>query len=157
MRRTSVDANLDKITDISYQQTFWGARLGFGDLVIATASSTPVPMPELRDANEFKKAIMVAQEDMVKSRAASIMAAQGTIPAAAFAAASTATPTAAAVPVTPVGPVEPVAALDPVEVTRASTPAEITATLASLTDMKEDGTITEADFEAKKKELLERL
>ncbi len=36
-------------------------------------------------------------------------------------------------------------------------PREITATLASLTDMKEAGTITEADFEAKKKELLDRL
>ena len=31
------------------------------------------------------------------------------------------------------------------------------ATLASLTDMKEAGTITDADFEAKKKELLDRL
>jgi hypothetical protein len=42
-------------------------------------------------------------------------------------------------------------------VEKATTPAEITATLASLTDMKEAGTISEADFEAKKKELLERL
>ena len=32
MRRTSLDASLDMITDISYRQTFIGARLGYADL-----------------------------------------------------------------------------------------------------------------------------
>jgi hypothetical protein len=155
MRRTSIDASLDKITDISYRQTFMGARLGYGDLEIATASNSPLDMRELRAANEFKKSIMVAQETLIKDRARSMM---GGSESAAI------TPAVAAVLGGPVGTVAPAVAevvAEPaapvVEVAKASSPTEITAMLASLTDMKEDGTITEADFEAKKKELLERL
>jgi membrane protein YdbS with pleckstrin-like domain len=145
LRKQSSDASLDKITDVSYDQSFLGARLGFGDLTIETASNTPLPMRELRDAIEFKKAIMVQQDALVKERAAHLMAAQqGALPGMAPIVAATA----------PVAVPPPAPAPEPV---RAETPAEITATLASLTDMKEAGTITEADFEAKKKELLDRL
>jgi membrane protein YdbS with pleckstrin-like domain len=149
LRKSTSDASLDKITDVSYEQSFFGARLGFGDLTIETASNTPLPMRELRDAIEFKKAIMVQQDALVKERASHLLAAQqGQVPGMAPIAAA-APVVAAAVEAAPVAPPPPVV--------RAETPAEITATLASLTDMKEAGTISEADFEAKKKELLDRL
>lgn len=147
LRKQSSDASLDKITDVAYDQSFFGARLGFGDLTIETASNTPLVMRELRDAIEFKKAIMVQQDALVRERASHLLAAQqGQIPGMAPIVAAA----AAAAPVAPPPPPAP-------EPVLAQTPAEITATLASLTDMKEAGTITEADFEAKKKELLDRL
>ncbi|MFN8621824.1 MAG: PH domain-containing protein [Chloroflexota bacterium] len=188
LRKTTSDASLDKITDVDYSQSFVGSRMGFGDLVIQTASNTPLKMPEIRDAIEFKKAIMVAQEDMVKSRAATLLAAQGVPVAPVVAAAAAAAPAApaggipgASVPMQPgipgssvprqpgvPGSGAPVPPPPPLPVANAApaaaapapvamTPTEITATLASLTDMKEAGTITEADYEAKKKELLDRL
>ncbi len=46
MRKQTSDASLDKITDVSYNQSFLGARLNFGDLTIETASNTPLPMRE---------------------------------------------------------------------------------------------------------------
>lgn len=146
LRKQSSDASLDKITDVSYDQSFLGARLGFGDLTIETASNTPLPMRELRDAIEFKKAIMVQQDALVRERASHLLAGQAGLPPA------VAQVVAAAAPA-PIAP-EPAPVPEPA---LAQTPAEITATLASLTDMKEAGTITEADFEAKKKELLDRL
>ena len=152
LRKQSSDASLDKITDVAYEQSFFGARLGFGDLTIETASNTPLPMRELRDAIEFKKAIMVQQDALVKERASHLLAAQqGSLPG--MAPMMAAAPVAAAASVAPEVPAAP----PPPPVARAETPAEITATLASLTDMKEAGTISEADFEAKKKELLDRL
>ena len=77
MRKQTSDASLDKITDVSYNQSFLGARLGFGDLTIETASNTPLPMRELRDAIEFKKAIMVQQDALVRERASHLLAGQG--------------------------------------------------------------------------------
>jgi membrane protein YdbS with pleckstrin-like domain len=175
LRKSTSDASLDKITDVDYAQSFLGARLGFGDLVIQTASNTPLNMPEIRAAIEFKKAIMVAQEEMVKSRAASMMAAQGIVvpPVVAAAVAPAGGIPGAAAPIQPgipgatvprqpgvpgaSAPLPPPPPLPAPDAPKAATPAEITATLASLTDMKEAGTISEADFEAKKKELLDRL
>jgi len=151
LRRTSIDASLDKITDIGYRQGIIGSRLGFGDLDIATASDSNLVMRELRRANDFKKSIMVQQEALIRERAAHLMGAEGTITPA-LAAALGGPPAAVVLDAAPAAVLPEV-----VEKFKASSPTEITATLASLTDMKEDGTITEADFEAKKKELLDRL
>ena len=150
LRKQSSDASLDKITDVSYDQSFLGARLNFGDLTIETASNTPLPMRELRDAIEFKKAIMVQQDALVRERASHLLAAQGGVNPAVAQVVAAAAPVAAAPVVTPAPAPAP-------EAPKAATATEITATLASLTDMKEAGTISEADFEAKKKELLDRL
>ncbi len=159
LRKSFSDASLDKITDVGYAQSFIGSRLNYADLTIETAANSPLAMRELRDAIEFKKAIMVQQDELVRERAAHLLAAQGGVPSAVAGIAATpgvpASPAASPAPAVAPPPV-PAAPAAP-EPARAETPGEISATLASLTDMKEDGTITDADFEAKKKELLDRL
>lgn len=163
MRKTTVDAGLDKITDVSYEQPWLGKMLGYGDISVVTASGAPIDLDQIIGAIEFKKAIMEAQEALIRERAGMMMGGSAAA-AAAVAAATVQSPVAAAagLPGSPgaVAGVAPAPMADapvPVEEPKASSPTEITAMLASLTDMKEAGTITEADFEAKKRELLDRL
>jgi hypothetical protein len=164
LRKASVDAGLDKITDVGYRQTWLGSKMGFGDLTVATAANQPLQMRELIGANEFKKAIMDQQEALVRTRAASLMGAGAATTAAGLvtaapAAAAAVAPASAAPAAAPASP--PAADTAPAVASAPDTPAsnaeEITATLATLRDMVDAGTITEADYEAKKAELLERL
>lgn len=146
LRKRTSDAGLDKITDVGYVQPWLGARLGYGDISVVTAAGAPITLDQIIGANEFKKAIMEAQEALIHERAAMMMPG-GVLPSAATPApAQDAAPQATALP-----------AETGTEDARASSPTEISATLASLTDMREAGTISDADFEAKKKELLGRL
>ena len=162
MRKTTVDAGLDKITDVSYEQPWLGTMLGYGDISVVTASGAPIDLDQIIGAIEFKKAIMEAQEALIRERAGMMMGGSAAA-AAAVAAATVQSPVAAAAGlpgspgVVPAAPAPVAEAPAPVEEPKASSPTEITAMLASLTDMKEAGTITGADFEAKKKELLDRL
>jgi membrane protein YdbS with pleckstrin-like domain len=164
MRKTSIDASLDKITDVGYRQTWLGARLGFGDLGIATAAGNPIELREIREANEFKKAIMVQQEALIRERAGTILAgAQAVAPAVTDALGGTAQALASAPPPPPPPPPAEAAPMTPAapaaggQVSPASTPDEITSTLAQLADLRDQGMITAEDYEAKKQELLGRL
>ena len=67
MRKTSVDASLDKITDVR-TPVLPGRTLGYGDLTMVTASSTPTTLDQIIDAIEFKKAIMEAQDAIRRTR-----------------------------------------------------------------------------------------
>jgi len=154
MRKTTIDAGLDKITDVSYAQPWLGKMLGYGDISVVTAAGAPIDLDQIIGANEFKKAIMEAQEGLIRERAGMMMG--GSAAAMAAVAAVPVTAPVSGVPSAP-APASFVESPVPVAEPRASTPNEITAMLASLTDMKEAGTITEADFEAKKRELLDRL
>lgn len=158
MRKTTIDAGLDKITDVSYEQPWLGKMLGYGDISVVTAAGSPIDLDQIIGANEFKKAIMEAQEALIRERAGMMMG--GSPAAMAAVAAVPVTAPVSGVPSSPVPPPVAEAAVEapvPVAEPRASTPNEITAMLASLTDMREAGTITDADFEAKKRELLDRL
>ncbi|MCY7419037.1 MAG: PH domain-containing protein, partial [Chloroflexi bacterium] len=58
LRRNSRDAGLQMITDVGFSQTFIGRKMGFGDLVVATAANRPLHFRQMRDAIAFKKVIM---------------------------------------------------------------------------------------------------
>ncbi len=105
LRKSSADAGLSMITDVGFRQGVIGRRLGYGDLVIATASSRPLRFRQMRDALEFKKAIMAAQQATIEARADQILAAKGLAPTVAATAATVvaAEPTPAA-PATPPQP-----------------------------------------------------
>ncbi len=101
LRRTSVDAGLNMITDVGFRQPLFGRKLGYGDLVVATASNRPLHFRQMRDAMAFKKAIMDAQQATIQARADQILEQGGHAPAAAAVAvtapAATAAPAAVAV------------------------------------------------------------
>ncbi len=105
-RKNSMDAGLSMITDVSFRQGVLGRSLGYGDLVVATASNRPLHFRQIKDALEFKQAIMAAQHATVEARADEILASKGLAPASAVSAA--AAPVAeVAVPAAPVEPPAP--------------------------------------------------
>lgn len=95
LRRTSVDAGLNMITDVAFRQSFLGQKLGYGDLVIATASNRPITFRQMRDAMSFKRDIMAAQHATIEARADEILLQGGHASAGASAVRAAATPSAA--------------------------------------------------------------
>jgi hypothetical protein len=89
LRKNSFDAGLSMITDVGFRQTFLGRRLGYGDLVIATASNRPLHFREIRDALAFKQEIMSAQQGTIEARADEILVSKGLAPTVAAAAVPT--------------------------------------------------------------------
>lgn len=83
LRRNSRDAQLKMITDVGFQQTILGRRMGFGDLVIATASNRPLDFRQMRDAIAFKKVIMAAQMGTLQARADEILGKPAAVPSVA--------------------------------------------------------------------------
>jgi membrane protein YdbS with pleckstrin-like domain len=69
MRKRTVDAGLDKITDVGFQQGPIGRQMHFGDLAIVTAAGKPLQFRSMLGASEFKKAILNGQEQLQRARA----------------------------------------------------------------------------------------
>jgi membrane protein YdbS with pleckstrin-like domain len=69
LRKRTVDAGLDKITDIGFQQGPLGRAMKFGDVAIVTAAGEPLRFRTMVGASEFKKAIMAGQEQILRDRA----------------------------------------------------------------------------------------
>ena len=87
LRRNSRDAGLQMITDVGFRQTFLGRKMGYGDLVIATAANRPLDFRQMRDAVSFKKVIMAAQQGTIQARADEILGKTPTVPSVAAVAA----------------------------------------------------------------------
>ena len=83
LRKNSFDAGLSMITDVRFTQGVLGRSLGYGDLVVATASNRPLDFRQIRDALEFKQAIMTAQHATVEARADEILVSKGLTPSVA--------------------------------------------------------------------------
>jgi uncharacterized membrane protein YdbT with pleckstrin-like domain len=126
LRKQTVDASLDKITDVGFGQGVLGRWLGFGDLAVMTSAGQPMTFRAMIEAAEFKKAILNAQEALIRARAGdaaeAVRQAVGGSPAATV-----------------------LAGQDPTE------------TLTKLAALRDSGAIAEADFDAKKDELLKRV
>jgi len=120
-RKNSMDAGLSMITDVGFRQGVMGRSLGYGDLVIATASNRPLQFREIRDALAFKQAIMAAQHATIEARADEILMSKGLAPAASAPVAAASTTAAAPVAAAAVAAVEVAAA--PVEPEPPSVPA----------------------------------
>jgi Short C-terminal domain/Bacterial PH domain len=140
INKQSGDSSLENITDAQIRVPWLGRILGFGDLVVMTASEAGINnLRALRDPIGFKKAMMGSKtERMIELNT------PRTAPAAA---AQVLPPAAPAVPAEPAAPAAP-AAPDPDEVAK---------TISSLASLRDSGAITPEEFEAKKQELLDRL
>jgi membrane protein YdbS with pleckstrin-like domain len=156
LRRMSVDAGLEKITDVAFRQGWLGRQLGFGDLAITTAAGAPLEFREIVGAMDFKKAVTDGQEALVRERAGMIMAATtgaAGVTATTPASARVVSPPPAAAP----APTPQAAAPELEPAPRVETPEEVTETLARLSQLRDEGAITDEDYEAKKADLLDRL
>ncbi len=76
LTRRSVDSHLDKINNVEHVQTLWGRILGYGDVVIDTASETGTTVFRRISAPlELKRAILGAVEAYRAGRGGPMMAA----------------------------------------------------------------------------------
>ena len=149
LRKHSSETLLSSVTDVKLTVPALGGTFGYGDLTILTASGAEGSdrFTTIRRAAEFRTALQTAQAS----------ARTATAPAASPAAiASAAAPAAASPPIT----AEPVPTGEPGNAAPAVAPAssagDVAASLDTLADLHTRGVITDAEFEAKKAELLGR-
>jgi len=130
IRRRNYDTLLSSIADVKSMVSAVGRGLGYGNLTIMSASGQAGAdtLTTIRDVEAFKKTII--EQKTGATATASQAVAQAIV-------AAQAAPAVAA----PAAP----------------TSAEITATLADLAKLRDSGAITDAEFEAKKADLLSRL
>lgn len=63
LTRRSVDSHLEKLNNVEHVQTLWGRILGYGDVLIDTASETGTTVfRQISQPLEFKRAILGAAE-----------------------------------------------------------------------------------------------
>lgn len=148
INKSASDSSLEKINDAQLEISWLGRLLDYGHLEVLTAA--PIQgadmLHRLNHAKEFKKAMMTAKHDLQSSgddgedyRASR----RSPEPAAAAP-----TPTVSTAGIDVSGGADP---------TRADTPDEVTAVLGELAKLRDAGTISAAEYEAKKTELLGRL
>lgn len=145
LNKKSSDSSLEKINDAQLEISVLGRLLDYGTMKVMTAAPMAGSdyLDRLNHAKDFKKSLMTAKhelqsgvgdgEDYAKRPAA---AASEAAPAPGFSG------------------VDVSGGADP---TRADTPEEVTAVLAELAKLREAGSLSDAEYEAKKQELLGRL
>ncbi|MCJ7711240.1 MAG: SHOCT domain-containing protein [Chloroflexi bacterium] len=147
INKQSSDSSLENITDAQISIPWLGRMLGFGDLVIMTASEAGIEnLRALRDPIGFKKALMEAKTErlvMINTPRT------GT------------TPPIRAQAAAPAPPAAPAQASEPAPAAPAAAPGQtaddVTKTLASLAQLRDSGAITPEEYDAKKSELLDRI
>jgi membrane protein YdbS with pleckstrin-like domain len=152
VNKKTTDSSLEKINDAVLTESVFGRMFGFGDLDVLTASEEGIErLRMLRDAKEFKKAMIEAKHELEIEVARPVMPPLRSEPVAA-------PPVAQAAPVTP-PPVAPA----PVAAAPAAVSAppvagdEIGDALTRLGDLRDRGLITPEEYAAKRTELLDRL
>lgn len=134
INKSTMDSSLDKINDVQMRQTFFGRMFNYGDLEIQTANeNSDNYFSHIRAPLEFKRSMLNAKEEHER------------IPNAYM----NAMPSAAAYQ-----SARPVAAVP--AATRLSQ-QEIEEQLVRLSDLRQKNLISDADFEAKKREILSRM
>ena len=136
INKRATDSSLEKINDAVLVETFLGRIFGFGDLDVLTASESGIEkLRMLRDAKEFKKAMLEAKHELEIEITRPTMAPIRSEPAPGAAATSAA----------------------PVETPEIDTADEVANALARLGALRDQGVISPEEFEAKKADLLGRL
>ena len=144
VNKREADSNLEKINDAILEENLLGRLMGYGDLDILTAAEVAVDRYRmLRHARDFKLDMLNAKHQLedgayTQQPAPPVRSDSG----------------AAAPPPQPYAPPPPPARTD---TARADTPDEVTAALEQLAKLRDTGTISKADYDAKKQELLGRL
>ena len=63
LNKRSVDSYLDKVNNVEHVQTLWGRILGYGDVLVDTASETGTTVfRKISDPLDFKRAIVAATD-----------------------------------------------------------------------------------------------
>lgn len=166
LNKSVVDSSLEKINDARLDQSMFGRLFGFGTLDILTASeeagaTNMGDFPMIADPVTFKK-MMFDQKQMMErpelapprypraSPSPSMERAEPMAPRAGSDQVVVASGSATAQPAPPAAtPVVP-----PAQPTAAD---QVTSTLESLASLRDKGLITPEEYEAKKRELLERM
>ena len=143
VNKREADSNLEKINDAILEENLLARLMGYGDLDILTAAEVAVDRYRmLRHARDFKLDMLNAKHQLEDGAYTQ----QPAPPVRSDSAAAAAPPQPSAPP--------PPARTDTV---RADTPDEVTAALEQLAKLRDSGTISKADYDAKKQELLGRL
>jgi hypothetical protein len=176
LNKSVSDSSLEKINDARLDQSLFGRIFGFGTLDILTAAeefnngSNIADFPMIADPVDFKKA-MFDQKQMLENPDLAPRRSQRPMPAPQMERAEPMPPRAgsdrvaihhddgddavAAAP-PPAQPAAPAAA--PVESAAPRTPAdELAGTLERLASLRDKGLITPEEYDAKKRDLLERM
>jgi len=148
INKSASDSSLEKINDAQLEISWLGRLLDYGHLEVLTAA--PIQgadmLHRLNHAKDFKKAMMTAKHDLQSSGSdGEDFNARRTAPAA---------PAPAPAPAAPSSGIDVSGGADPM---RADTPDEVTAVLGELAKLRDAGTISAEEYEAKKTELLGRL
>ena len=134
INKTTTDSALEKINDAVLSESLFGRMFGFGDLDVLTASEQGIErLRMLRDAKDFKKAMIEAKHELEIEVGRPTMPPIRTEPAPAPA------------PAPPPAPA------------RIDTSEEVADALGRLGQLRDQGLITPEEFEAKKAELLGRI
>jgi membrane protein YdbS with pleckstrin-like domain len=143
VNKKTTDSSLEKINDAVLTESMFGRMFGFGDLDVLTASEEGIErLRMLRDAKDFKKAMIEAKHELEVEVARPVMPPIRSEPAVAVA------PVAAPVAAPPA----------PVPAAPAAPPStDIGAALDRLGDLRDRGLITPEEYAAKRQELLDRL
>jgi Short C-terminal domain/Bacterial PH domain len=139
--KRTTDSSLEKINDVALTESLFGRMFGFGDLNVLTASEEGIDrLRMLRDAKQFKKAMIEAKHEL------EVDISRPTMP-----------PLRSPQPAAPEpAPPPPASAATPVATMSARTD-EVADALDRLGDLRDRGLITPEEFDAKKRELLDRL
>jgi uncharacterized membrane protein YdbT with pleckstrin-like domain len=150
INKSASDSSLEKINDAQLEISWLGRILDYGHLEVLTAA--PIQgadmLHRLNHAKEFKKAMMTAKHDLQSAEGSNGDSYRTAAPA------PVPPPAPAAAPAATSSRIDVSGGDDP---TRADTPDEVTAVLGELARLRDAGTITAEEYEAKKTELLGRL
>jgi hypothetical protein len=152
LNKKALDSSLEKINDAVLTENVFGRMFGFGDLEILTASDSGIDrMHMLVDASGFKKAMTEAKHDL------ELEVSSGRIPSPPLRAAPvlTADPGPAGDP-TPAPAQNPPSGAPPAAAPGPS-PDDVANAIDRLKGLLDSGALTQAEFDAKKAELLARL
>jgi hypothetical protein len=146
LSKSASDSSLEKINDAQLEISIVGRILDYGHLRVLTAAPLQGAdyLNRLNHAKAFKKVMMTAKHDL-----------QSDVGDGEGYGAPHAYPTPPPAPAAPVGKrIDVSGGADP---TIADTPEEVTAVLEELARLRDAGTISAEEYEAKKQELLGRL
>ena len=151
LNKNALDSSLEKINDANLTENIFGRAFGFGDLEILTASETGIErMHMLVDAAGFKRAISDAKHEL------ELEVSSGRIPSPAMRAAGP-TGDSSTGPVATSGPAPMAAPAAAPTAAAAPSSDDVANAIDRLKKLLDSGAITQAEFDAKKAELLARL
>ena len=142
VNKKTTDSSLEKINDAVLTESLFGRMFGFGDLDVLTASEEGIErLRMLRDAKDFKKAMIEAKHELEIEVARPVMPPIRSEPAPVAVAPAAPAPAPVPAPAAPAAPAT----------------TDIGASLDRLGDLRDRGLITPEEYAAKRQELLDRL